>query len=136
MIFNKDRVFIYWNWTRMIQGWSRTYLEIISVLETTSKVHVGSQNLIFHFFLKPSMFILHQKLIFGVTSLEINLVEYAHMDRTDHLGFRSNSMLTCSFKYKTTNCQKSNLLRLFPRPKWFLNIYRTAPESSRLNFHI
>ena len=34
----------------MTAEWSRIYLEIISVLETSSKVHFGSQNGNFHFF--------------------------------------------------------------------------------------
>ena len=68
----------------MTQEWSRIYLEIISVLETTSKANIGPQ----HIFLKISFFSVLQKLILGVTNFEIHLVEYVHMDHTDHLGFR------------------------------------------------
>ena len=39
-------------------------------------------------FWEPWFFSFHQKLYFWVSILNIYLVEYVHMDRTDHLGFR------------------------------------------------
>ena len=38
----------------MTQEWSRIDLEIILVLETISKVHVGPQHRVFHFFENPN----------------------------------------------------------------------------------
>ena len=43
-------MFIYENWLRMTQEWSRIFLEAISVLQNPSRDHCWTQNKIFHFF--------------------------------------------------------------------------------------
>ena len=82
----------------MIQEWSRIYFKVSCVLETfpekQSWASKGPQTRCFNccetFDVQCS-----SKAICWVTSLEINLVEYVHMDRTEHFGFRSNLVLIC-----------------------------------------
>ena len=55
--------------------------------EQSQKLDCGPQ-ISFFIFLEPWIFSFHQKLIFWVSILKIYLVEYVHVGRTDHLGFR------------------------------------------------
>ena len=47
--FIENHVFIYGNWVGMTAEWSRIYLEIMSVLETASKVNFRPQHWFFIF---------------------------------------------------------------------------------------
>ena len=95
----------------MAQESSRIYLKVILVLEQTSKVMLGPKTE-FSFILKTLIFSFRHKLALGVSNLEIHLVEYVHMDHTDHLGVRPNLMLICKFKSTNHVWRTDHFLRL------------------------
>ena len=63
---------------------SRIYLEVISVLESTSKSQLGVPKLNFQF-LEDQIFEFSSQTHFLSPKSDLP-VEYVHMDHTDHLG--------------------------------------------------
>ena len=68
----------------MTRELSRTYVEVISVSETSLKNPFGFLDTFSLFSFTTTLFSVRLKLTFGVTNLKIPFVEYAHMDRTHH----------------------------------------------------
>ena len=72
----------------MTQECSKIYFKVILILETASKVNVWVQKLTCSYFQKLEFSVFRQKLTFRITNLTIHLVEYVHIDHTDHFRVR------------------------------------------------
>ena len=66
------------------------------------------------------MFSVSQKLMFLITNLEINLVEYVHMDHTGHFSFRSNVILIWEIFPKKNGLGETSLFEMIVKMNEFL----------------